>query len=218
MESEQGGARERIMEAAIEVVAREGIESLTVRAIAQRAGVNVAAINYYFGSKERLVEAVLARTLENGLGGQLRELDACIEAERGDVRVALERFVRELLPDAVRYPRLSAAHLHDAIMRQDYSGQAVKAYRDFLEGFFRRVRLALPRGTEEEQRLSVAAFWSALHLVCLAPRLCEGFVPRGLHERAGAEPFARLLVQQLLGERPEPRRRPGRHRREKVPG
>ncbi|UQA59913.1 TetR/AcrR family transcriptional regulator [Polyangium aurulentum] len=216
MESDHGGgARERIIEAAIEVVAREGLETLTVRAIALRAGVNVGAINYYFGSKERLVEVVLARTLENGLAGQLRELDALVQAEGGDVRAALERFLPGYLPDAVRYPRLSAAHLHDAIVRQDYSGQAVQSYRDFLEGFYRRVRPILPVCSEEEQRLRVAAFWSALHLVCLAPRLCEGFVRRDLHEPAGAEQLARLLVGQLLGERPEAQRPPrGRKRRQ----
>ncbi|MDC3981755.1 TetR/AcrR family transcriptional regulator [Polyangium jinanense] len=215
MDSEQGGgARERIIEAAIGVIEREGLEALTVRAIALEAGVNVAAINYYFGSKERLVEVVLARTLENGLGGQLVELDALVEAEGGDVRAALERFVPAFLPDAVRYPRLSAAHLHDAITRQDYTGTAVQGYRDFLEGFFRRVRPALPAGSEEEQRLRVAAFWSAIHMVCLAPRLCEGFVPANLHEPAGAAPFARLLVRQLLGDRPEAESRPrGRRRR-----
>ncbi|MDI1479563.1 TetR/AcrR family transcriptional regulator [Polyangium sp. y55x31] len=218
MESEQGrGARERIIEAAIEVVEREGIEALTVRAIALQAGVNVAAINYYFGSKERLVEVVLARTLENAFGGQLRELDALVEAEGGDVRAALERFVPELLPDAVRYPRISAAHLHDAIARQDYTGPAVQGYRDFLEGFFRRVRSVLPAGSEEEQRLRVAAFWSAIHMVCLAPRLCEGFVPENLHEPRGAASFARLLLRQLLGDRPEAESRArGRRRRDRA--
>jgi len=207
-DGEQGGARERILGAAIDVVARDGIEALTVRAIALEAGVNVAAINYYFGSKERLVEEVLARTLENGLGEQLREIDVLIEAEGGDVRAALERFMPAFFPDAVRYPRLSAAHLHDAIVRQDYTGKVVQRYRDFLEGFFRRVRPALPAGSEEEQRLRVAAFWSAIHMVCLAPRLCEGFVPHELHAPAGAVPFARLLVLQLLGDRPEAQSRP----------
>lgn len=212
MEGEQGrDARERIIGATIEVVEREGIEALTVRAIALAAGVNVAAINYYFGSKERLVEVVLARTLEYGLGSQLRELDGLVEATCGDVRAALERFVPAFLRDAVRYPRLTAAHLHDALVRQDYTGPAVQSYRDFLEGFFRRVRSALPEGSEEEQRLRVAAFWSAVHLVCLAPRLSEGFVPRNLHEPAGAEALARLLLRQLLGDRPEaPRRSRGR--------
>lgn len=52
-------ARLRLLEAAEEVFARKGFDGATVREICDRAGMNVAAINYHFGDKERLyVEAV----------------------------------------------------------------------------------------------------------------------------------------------------------------
>jgi AcrR family transcriptional regulator len=52
--------RDRILEAAGQIFAERGFESTTVRDICQAAGANVAAVNYYFGDKERLyVEAVV---------------------------------------------------------------------------------------------------------------------------------------------------------------
>jgi AcrR family transcriptional regulator len=47
------------MEAAGKIFAENGYHATTVREIVQRAGLNIAAVNYYFGDKERLyVEAV----------------------------------------------------------------------------------------------------------------------------------------------------------------
>ena len=48
----------QIMEAAEELFSEKGFDGTSVRDIAEEAGVNLAMISYYFGSKEKLMEAI----------------------------------------------------------------------------------------------------------------------------------------------------------------
>lgn len=59
IQEEVPDARQRLLEAAEEIFADYGFEGASVRQICEKARVNVAGVNYYFGDKENLyVEAV----------------------------------------------------------------------------------------------------------------------------------------------------------------
>ncbi len=55
--------RERILDAAEALFVEHGFEATTMRMITGRAGVNLASINYHFGSKEALIQDVFRRRL-----------------------------------------------------------------------------------------------------------------------------------------------------------
>jgi TetR/AcrR family transcriptional regulator, regulator of cefoperazone and chloramphenicol sensitivity len=61
--------RARILEAALELFAAHGFEGASTRTIAERAGVNLPAIQYYFGSKEGLYRAVVEQFSQNLAAG-----------------------------------------------------------------------------------------------------------------------------------------------------
>ncbi len=48
-----------IINHALELFAEKGFEGTSIRDLAARAGVNVAMVNYYFGSKEKLFESLV---------------------------------------------------------------------------------------------------------------------------------------------------------------
>jgi AcrR family transcriptional regulator len=62
--AEHDGARERLLEAATPLFALHGYERTTVRDIVRIAGTNLNAINYYFGGKRGLYQAVMVRELD----------------------------------------------------------------------------------------------------------------------------------------------------------
>src|SRR5215831_3735258 len=56
--------RTRILDAAEELFMQHGFEGTSMRLLTARAGVNLAAVNYHFGSKDALIEAVFRRRLD----------------------------------------------------------------------------------------------------------------------------------------------------------
>jgi AcrR family transcriptional regulator len=56
--------RERLLNAAARLFAERGLAKVTVRDICEKARANVAAVNYHFGGKDELYEAVMRMAME----------------------------------------------------------------------------------------------------------------------------------------------------------
>ena len=59
--SRSAATRERILDAAEKLFAERGYHGVSIRDVTGAAEVDVALVNYHFGSKEMLLEAVVAR-------------------------------------------------------------------------------------------------------------------------------------------------------------
>ncbi|MES2464404.1 MAG: TetR/AcrR family transcriptional regulator [Armatimonadota bacterium] len=74
---QSGGVRLRLLDSAERLFGEHGVAETSVRAITGAAGLNVALVNYHFGSKENLVRAVVERRQGALNTERLRRLDAC---------------------------------------------------------------------------------------------------------------------------------------------
>jgi AcrR family transcriptional regulator len=57
------GTKKSILDSAEKLFAREGFYATSLRMLTREAGVNLAAVNYHFGSKEELIKAVIERRI-----------------------------------------------------------------------------------------------------------------------------------------------------------
>ena len=93
MSKAQFSTKERILDAAETLFAQYGFGGTSLRQVTSQADVNIAAVNYHFGSKENLVNEVFRRRMDEMSGQRLARLRAAIEADAADLEGILAAFV-----------------------------------------------------------------------------------------------------------------------------
>ncbi|WP_405855522.1 TetR family transcriptional regulator [Streptomyces sp. NBC_01515] len=68
--------RDGLQAAALELLAQRGQDGLTLREITERAGANVAAVSYHFGSLKALCDSAIEHALERYLDAQMQAIDS----------------------------------------------------------------------------------------------------------------------------------------------
>ena len=78
--------KDHIINVAIELFAEKGFEGSSIRDLAAKADVNVAMVNYYFGSKDKLFEAMIEQKagFMRGILDELRANNSLTEIQKID--------------------------------------------------------------------------------------------------------------------------------------
>jgi AcrR family transcriptional regulator len=112
--------KERILDVAERLFARHGYAQTSLRRITSEAGVNLAAVNYHFQSKDALVRAVLLRRIKPLNEQRLARLDA-LESAAGGAPIPIEELLTALLePVMEMMERESAASSFPKLMARTY--------------------------------------------------------------------------------------------------
>jgi len=135
--------KSRILEAAEALFAERGIDAASMRDIAARAQVNLAAANYHFGGKENLVQAVVARRFAPIAQRRLELLAAAAGAQTVEpvldafIRPIVEGYspliVRMLMENPERAKVLFLEQARETIQRFDEAFARVCPHLDFVE-------------------------------------------------------------------------------------
>jgi AcrR family transcriptional regulator len=94
----------RTLDAAELLFMEHGFEATTLRQLTAAAEVNLAAVNYHFGSKEELFQAVLTRRLDH-MNQERIELLERLERDAGGKALSCEKIIFAMLVPALRLAR-----------------------------------------------------------------------------------------------------------------
>ena len=190
MSDEKVPVRQKIILAAIECVEKEGIQDVTTRSIAKQAGVNSAAINYYFRTKEHLLEEVLTATAEHFL----MDVEETLSNENLDLRGSLREFLLYLIEGGLRWPRITKAHLYETFTHDKYDSVFVQKLNRILTDLLTKLKKHSPRKTEQKLKLDVVQIMSSIMFPVLLPDLFRNLVGASFRE----EKLRKAYVEHLL--------------------
>jgi AcrR family transcriptional regulator len=184
---------QKIIEAAIACVEEFGLKGATNRRIAEKAGVNLAAINYYFRSKDNLIDKMMETTLHNAFDWE--DVD---KLPGGSAKERCTSVFEELIAGACAYPGITRAHFYTLISAGDYESLAVIKYNEFINRLCDDLVQRGVKMTREELTLAVAQIASACFLATIAPQLHGKSLNLDMRDPATRHRFVSVMVDKLL--------------------
>ncbi|MBK7206415.1 MAG: TetR family transcriptional regulator [Thermomonas sp.] len=137
--------KDRILHAAEELFAQHGFAATSLRQVTSLADVNIAAVNYHFGSKENLVNEVFRRRMDDMSAERLKALRLAVDSHPGELEPILAAFVEPALAMAqdrhgggafIRVIARAYAESNDSLRKflSDQYGHVLREFAKALSG------------------------------------------------------------------------------------
>ncbi len=145
--------KERILHAAEDLFAQHGFAGTSLRQVTSRADVNIAAVNYHFGSKENLVHEVFKHRMDDMSEKRLSALAQVLAKDPNDLHGILLAFIQPAL--ALTLDRHGASFVR--VLARAYAEKndglrnfLSENYGQVLREFAKAIAHCLPQLSKEE--------------------------------------------------------------------
>ena len=191
------GAELRIIEAAIAVIEEYGFRNTTIRRIAAKADVNVAAINYYFRTKEQLLEQVIKLTLEN-----IFDWSELAYTENLPPKEQLYAIMDHLSMSALNYPAITRAHFYETMVNGNNDTPAVREMNRFMETVCQRIKKKNCRMSDRDLRTAVTQiFMAGVFGIGIIPNVFQPTLGADLTITGERRTYIRYMIDRLIDEK-----------------
>jgi len=155
--------KENILNTTLDLITTEGLENVTLRKIAASANVNLALINYHFGSKDKLVNEALKRLLAS-----LRKLFIILDDFSMPPKERLKTFMIQFANSVLKYPAL----FREVLGKGDVIFESQFEYKDYMRTMgVNKIKDTLKEITGEEDSNTLSMMMVQLQAAIFFPSL-----------------------------------------------
>ena len=177
--------KDHIINVAIELFAEKGFEGSSIRDLAAKADVNVAMVNYYFGSKDKLFEAMIEQKagFMRGILDELRANNSLTEIQKIDhiIEKYVDRFFSQPLFHKVLQQEVLVSQR--ASMHEHVIGLFVKNTEDVVAIIEKGFRKKVFRKVDPQ--LTFSSIVGTINHVMMSKTMCM----KMLNKDAGYDPY-----------------------------
>lgn len=160
-----------ILDSTLKLIKTEGLENVTLRKIAALAEVNLALINYYFGSKDKLINEALKALLAS-----FREAFLILDDLSIPPKERLKTFMIQYVNSVLKYPGL----VREILGKGNISFESQIEYKNYMKTMgFTRIKETLKEITGEKDQDILSMMMMQIHAAIFFPSLmaCKKNVP-----------------------------------------
>ena len=191
--------KEHIINKAIELFAEKGFEGTSIRDLAAKAEVNVAMVNYYFGSKEKLFEAMveLKAAYLKGVIEEVSKDNSLTEIQKLDRIV--ESYVNKMFSN-----RLFHRIIHQELMvhqRENIQDSIINIVSPNSLAIKNLIESGIRKGTfrKVDAPLVIASIFGTFNHVLLSKKMCNKLLDKNPEYVPYEDPkFKKRLIDHLL--------------------
>jgi len=185
---------EKIIMATISCIEKYGIDNTTIRKIGQEAGVNSAAINYYFRSKDVLIRRALEIALDNAF-----DMENFKDSIGLPINERLISVMEGMTVGSLKYPNLTRALISGLLTPTNGDAPVVRKLHEFLDTLRDEIVKARPeKSSTEIKRLLMQLSCATFLFPGIYQQFFKGFPEIDLTDDVTRNAYIRELVSKFL--------------------
>lgn len=116
--------KEKVLVATLDLISNIGLQNVTIRQIAAAAGVNVAAVNYHFGSKDKVINDSLEFLMNRS-----NRIFNCLKDTKVAPEVRLRLFIKNYSKNLIKYPEIIKLMIYQSMNESS----PTNTFQDYLK-------------------------------------------------------------------------------------
>ena len=194
-QNDNNETKQKILDVTMKMIIEHGMQSITVRKIALAAGVNVAAVNYHFGSKGALINKVLENSLL-----EMQEIFHELDHQEIPADERLSKFISRYLRFMIRYPDITKNMIQEHIKEHP----AKDAFIEYLSGegsayLINTIQQIVPEVDKDSLSMKIMQLFACLAYPILIGNGISDLFGIELNSNENIDKYTGLLIKNIKG-------------------